>query len=225
MSRSFYADSDIIDRRLGVNASARREYHMAMIHFDSPAVQYLFIALSAVGAAVLLFVGYRLGRWMGTIGAARLIASKEQELFTAQKGFKTVYEHEQNALKKENTALMEKVKHLEAKVEDYRKKAAGFGGLFGQGQKRVDAMYALLLENESLEEALLQQNDKLRQERTDSLKEQLRSTGYRRVLMSQLLNDERIKNYVAEVMADEKRLPAPQSGNGNKALPENGEHS
>jgi hypothetical protein len=198
---------------------------MAMIHFDSLTVQYLFIALSAVGAAVLLFVGYRLGRWMGTIGAARLIASKEQELFTAQKGFKTVYEHEQNALKKENTALMEKVRHLEAKVEDYRKKAAGFGGLFGQGQKRVDAMYALLLENESLEEALLQQNDKLRQERTDSLKEQMRSTGYRRVLMSQLLNDERIKNYVAEVMADEKRLPAPQAGNGNKALPENGEHS
>ncbi len=197
---------------------------MAMIHFDSPAVQSLFIALAAVGAAVLLFVGYRLGRWMGTIGASRLIASKEQELFTAQKGFKTVYEHEQNALKKENTALMEKVKHLDAKVEDYRKKAAGFGGLFGQGQKRVDAMYALLLENESLEEALLQQNDKLRQERTDSLKEQMRSTGYRRVLMSQLLNDDRIKSYVAEVMADEKRLPAPQSAGNNKALPENGEH-
>jgi hypothetical protein len=198
---------------------------MAMIHFESQSVQYLFLALMAVGTAVLLFVGYRLGRWVGTIGAQRLIASKEQELFTAQKGFKTVYEHEQAALKKENSLLMEKVKHLEAKVEDYRKKAAGFGGLFGQGQKRVDAMYALLLENESLEEALLQQNDKLRQERTDSLKEQMRSTGYRRVLMSQLLNDDRIKNYVAEVMADEKRLPAPQSPNGNKALPENGEHS
>ena len=29
---------------------------MAMIHFDSPAVQYLFIALAAVGAAVGLVV-------------------------------------------------------------------------------------------------------------------------------------------------------------------------
>ena len=197
---------------------------MAMIRFESPGVQYLFIALMAVGTAVLLFVGYRLGRWVGTIGASRLIASKEQELFTAQKGFKTVYEHEQANLKKENSMLIEKVKHLEAKVEDYRKKAAGFGGLFGQGQKRVDAMYALLLENEALEEALMAQNDKLRQERTDSLKEQMRSTGYRRVLMSQLLNDERIKNYVAEVMADEKRLPAPAAAGNNKALPENGEH-
>ncbi|HEV8608148.1 MAG TPA: hypothetical protein VGQ99_22625 [Tepidisphaeraceae bacterium] len=191
-----------------------------MIRFESPSVQYLFFALMAVGTAVLLFIGYRLGRWVGTMGAGRLIASKEQELFTAQKGFKTVYEHEAAALKKENSLLMEKVKHLDAKVEDYRKKAAGFGGLFGQGQKRVDAMYALLLENEALEEALLAQNDKLRIERTDALKEQMRSTGYRRVLMSQLLNDDRIKSYVAEVMADEKRLPSPNGG--HKSLPENG---
>jgi hypothetical protein len=72
-------------------------------------------------------------------------------------------------------------------------------------------MYALLLENEALEEALYAQNEKLRQERTDSLKEQMRATSYRRVLMSQLLNDERIKQYVNEVLADEKRLPDAQT--------------
>jgi hypothetical protein len=44
----------------------------------------------------------------------------------------------------------------------------------------------------------------------------MRNTGYRRVLMSQLLSDERIKGYVAEVLADEKRLPAPDA---SKALP------
>jgi hypothetical protein len=77
-------------------------------------------------------------------------------------------------------------------------------------------MYALLLENESLEEALYNQNEKLKQERTDALKEQMRNTGYRRVLMSQLLSDERIKGYVAEVLADEKRLPSPDAA---KALP------
>jgi hypothetical protein len=199
-----------------------------MIKFDSPSVQYLFFALSAVGAAVLLFIGYRLGRWVGTMGAARVVANKEQELFTAQKGFKNLYESELATVRKENAVLMEKVKHLEGKVEDYRKKAAGFGGLFGQGQKRVDAMYALLLENEALEEALMSKNDKLRVEREDALKEQMRATGYRRVLMSQLLNDDRIKNYVAEVMADEKRLPSPANSNQKSLpVPENGnaEHS
>ena len=70
-------------------------------------------------------------------------------------------------------------------------------------------MYALLLENEALEEALYSQNEKLKQERTDSLKEQMRATGYRRVLMSQLLNDNRIKEYVAEILNDEKMLPRP----------------
>ena len=83
-------------------------------------------------------------------------------------------------------------------------------GLFSSGGKRADAMYALLLENEALEEALYSQNEKLRQERTDSLKDQLRATSYRRVLMSQLMNDERIKAYVAEIL-DEKALPRPDN--------------
>ena len=47
-----------------------------------------------------------------------------------------------------------KVEQMEIKVEEYRKKAAGLGGLFGSGGKKADAMYALLLENEALEEAL-----------------------------------------------------------------------
>jgi hypothetical protein len=77
-------------------------------------------------------------------------------------------------------------------------------------------MYALLLENEALEEALMSQNEKLKQERTDALKEQMRNTSYRRVLMSQLLNDDRIKSYVAEVLADEKRLPSPETATAGK---------
>ena len=36
--------------------------------------------------------------------------------------------------------------------------------------------------------------------------------GYRRVLMSQLLNDNRIKDYVREILEDEGRLPAPEGG-------------
>src|SRR5204863_9438541 len=105
------------------------------------------------------------------------------------------------------------------KVEDYRKKAAGFGGLVSSSSKRNDAMYALLLENEALEEALYAQNEKLKQERTDSLREQMRATGYRRVLMSQLLNDNRIKEYVTEILNDEKMLPRPHDRSEAPALP------
>lgn len=189
-----------------------------MPHFDSPTVQYLFYILSAVAVVLLLWIGFRVGRWAGNLASAKLIASKEQELFTAQKGFKSVYDQEINQLRQENTSLSEQVKTLTGRVEDYRKKAAGLGGLFSSSSKKSDAMYALLLENEALEEALYAQNEKLRDERTDALKEQMCATGYRRVLMSQLLNDERIKGYVAEVLSDERALPkieaAPQLPGG-----------
>ena len=183
----------------------------------------LDLIVLALIALVLLSLGYRLGRWVGTLAAAKLVENKEKELFTTQRGFKQLYEQEIAKLKESNAELVERVKTMETRVEEYRKKAAGFGGLFGSGGKRADAMYALLLENEALEEALYAQNEKLKQERTDALKEQMRSASYRRVLMSQLLNDERIKGYVAEILADEKRLPAPGGSDGNQtptALPE-----
>ena len=177
----------------------------------------LDIILYSVAGAIVLFIGYRLGRLIGSVAASRVVAQKEQELFTTQKGFRTLYEQDLNTVKAENARLAEQVQTLTARVEEYRKKAAGFGGLFSSGGKKADAMYALLLENEALEEALYSQNEKLKQERTDSLKEQMRATGYRRVLMSQLLNDNRIKEYVAEILNDEKMLPG--RGEAQTALP------
>src|SRR5690242_5688055 len=189
----------------------------AMPHFDNGTLE---VILYIIGGIVVLFVGYRIGDFIASARARRLINTREQELFTAQKGFKSLYEQELANLKNDNAKLGEELEHMKSKVEEYRKKAAGLGGLFSSGGKKADAMYALLLENEALEEALYAQNEKLRQERTDALKEQLRSTGYRRVLMSQLLNDERIKSYVAEILADEKRLPSnAENGQDRPALP------
>ena len=189
-----------------------------MLHFDSPAMEVLFWCVVACAAVLLLFIGYRLGRWIATARSQALLEQKERDLFTAQKGFKQLYETELANLRARNAELAQKNEHLAQKVEEYRKKAAGFGGLFSSGGKRADAMYALLLENEALEEALHRQNEKLSQERTDALKESLRNTGYRRVLMSQLLNDDRIKNYVAEIINDESRLPPPNSA--RQSLPQ-----
>src|SRR6476661_8263694 len=181
-----------------------------MPHTSNPTLDLILYSLAGL---LLLFIGYRVGKWIGTLAASKLIASKEQDLFTAQKSFKSLYEQELANLKDENASLHEQVKTLNDRVEDYRKKAAGFGGLFNTGGKRADAMYALLLENEALEEALYSQNEKLRQERTDSLKDQLRATSYR-----QLMNDERIKAYVAEIL-DEKALPRPDNHVERAALP------
>lgn len=178
------------------------------MHFDSQFVQIVIYILAGIVAIILLVIGHRVGGWNAARFHRRALAEKENELFTAQKGFKNLYEREAEAMKKENLDLKSQIENLNKRVEEYRKKAAGFGGLFNSGSKRADAMYALLLENESLEEALYAQNEKLKQERSDALAEQMRSTGYRRVLMSQLLSDDRIKSYVAE-MIDQQRLPNP----------------
>jgi len=182
--------------------------------------QTLEVILYCVAGVVLLFFGYRLGRAFGSLSAGRQLDKKEKELFTTQRGFKTLYESEIAALKGENDKFTEQIRLLNVRVEEYRKKAAGLGGLFSSSSKKNDAMYALLLENEALEEALYAQNEKLKQERADSLKEQMRATSYRRVLMSQLLNDERIKQYVSEVLSDDKQLPGPQT----QPATSNGDH-
>ncbi len=177
------------------------------------------IILYSIAGIVLLIIGYKVGRWISNVANTKLLASKEQELFTAQRSFKNLYDQELTNLRDDNAKLADELRLLRDKVEDYRKKAAGFGGLFSSSSKRADAMYALLLENEALEEALYSQNEKLKQERTDSLREQMRATGYRRVLMSQLLNDNRIKEYVAEILNDEKMLPRPAETQAAPALP------
>jgi len=179
---------------------------VGMPHFANDTLE---VVLYSGAGIVLLISGYRVGRVVGSASITRAIAAREAELFTAQKGFKQLYEQELSNIKAENEQLKVKSEQMNTKVEEYRKKAAGLGGLFSSGGKKADAMYALLLENEALEEALYAQNEKLKQERTDSLREQMRATGYRRVLMSQLLNDNRIKEYVAEILNDEKMLPSP----------------
>lgn len=180
-----------------------------MVTFESETARILIYVCLAIASGLLLVIGYRVGAWMSAGRFQRQLDQNQKDLFTTQTGFKKLYEGEIVQLKQQLTAITVENDTLNKRVEEYRKKAAGFGGLFGSGGKKSDAMYALLLENEALEEALHKQNQKLTVERTDAVKESLRNIGYRRVLMSQLLNDNRIKDYVREILEDEGRLPAP----------------
>lgn len=185
-------------------------YNAGMVTFESDAARYFIYGVLIVSGVILLFAGYRIGRLLASARFQREIEKSQSDLFTTQQGFKKLYESEIATLKQENGVLSGQVVALEARVEEYRRKAAGFGGLFSSGNKKSDAMYALLLENEALEEQLHKQNTKLAVERKDAVQESLRNVGYRRVLMSQLLNDNRIKEYVREILEDDHRLPATE---------------
>src|SRR5438552_4393304 len=93
-----------------------------MPHFPSDTLEVILYSIAAIA---LLFAGFRLGRMVGRRVATRAIAAKEQELFTAQKGFKNLYEQEISNVKNENAELRSKAEQMEIKVEEYRKKAAG----------------------------------------------------------------------------------------------------
>ena len=182
---------------------------MTFVTFESKTTEYFTYALLIIAGLLLLFVGYKIGQALGGMRHKRDLNKSQADLFTTQQGFKKLYESEINQIKAENQALSTQVVALEERVEEYRKKAAGFGGLFSSNSKKSDAMYALLLENEALEDALHKQNTRFMTDRKDAVQESLRNIGYRRVLMSQLLNDNRIKDYVREVLEDERRLPQP----------------
>ncbi len=186
--------------------------------FDPEAWAYFWYVILGVTAIILLFLGYKVGRWLGVGSQRKVVNQKEEELFSAQRGFKQVYDQELDTLRKENATLKEEKELLGTRVEEYRRKAAGYGGLFNSGGKQADAMYALLLENEALEEALFTQNDKLRQERTDAVKEQLRAASYRRVLMSQLMQEGKITDTARQVIGtDDVAPPSKQIEAGNSA--------
>ena len=178
-----------------------------MPKFETQTAEILAYVVLAIAGLILLAVGFLVGRAIASMRGTRELNAARNDLFTTQQGFKKLYETEIAQLRTENAAYHAEAKTLHVRVEEYRKKAAGFGGLFSSGNKKADAMYALLLENEALEEALHKQNQKLTTERTDAVQESLRNIGYRRVLMSQLLNDDRIKDYVREILEDERRLP------------------
>ena len=56
-----------------------------MPHFTN---QSLEVTLYAVAAIVLLFLGYRAGRWIGAMIHAKAMTQKAQDLFTTQNGFR-----------------------------------------------------------------------------------------------------------------------------------------
>src|ERR687893_1006032 len=89
-----------------------------MHDFDNGTLEVILYITAGV---ILIFLGYRAGRFFASMAASKTIAQKEQELFTAQKGFKNLYEQEMAKLQADNAQLGEQVKTLTARVEEYRK--------------------------------------------------------------------------------------------------------
>ncbi|MGK0289935.1 MAG: hypothetical protein ACI86H_001390 [bacterium] len=164
------------------------------------------IILSLI-AMTLLFLGYKIGSVVASLGSKKTQQSMEKDSHNLHKSLKKILEEEKNQLLTERDQLKIDNESLSTKLEDYRKKLAGMGMLnFSGNKKRADILYSLLLENEALEQLLSEQGEKLATEREDFLRHRLQDIRKRQRLMAEIFNDDTIKSYVQEVLMDESKM-------------------
>jgi len=163
--------------------------------------------LAVVGIILVLLLGYLAGRTLGVRKFARRAEHHEDRMFTIEQALKAFWDHERQNLEKQQQVLRERIDLLEKQNEEYRKKLAGLGGLmnFGRG-KRADMLMGLMLENEALEEKLFEQNLKLKEERDEYLRKELKNISYKKVLLSEIMADEEVREKMDRFIRDNRRL-------------------
>ena len=148
------------------------------------------------------FVGYRVHFRKFKVQAA----CDREEMLTIERSLKAFWDSEKQNLENEKKEMAQRIVFLEAKLEQYRRKAAGVGMMGLRKSKLSDMLVSLLIENESLEEKLFQQNLKLKQERDEFLENELRSISYKRILLSELLAQSEVRREMEKVINDRSRL-------------------
>jgi len=155
-----------------------------------------------VVSSVSYFVAYRTHGKRSKAQAA----SEREEMLTIERALKTFWDNEKQKLETDKSELEQRIKFLESKLEQYRRKAAGVGMMGLRKNKLSDMLITLLIENESLEEKLFLQNLKLKQERDEFLENELRSISYKRVLLSELLTQSEVRREMEKIISDRSRL-------------------
>ncbi len=163
--------------------------------------------LAGLMTLFVFFVGHKIGSFFTKQKFKREFESLEKESHSSNKSLKRILEEEKNQVDAKNLQLEQTNTLLKEKVEEYRKKLAGMGVLsFSGSKKRSDILYSLLLENEALEQLIAEQGDKLADERKGYMIQRMTDIRKRQRLMAELFNDDTIKNYVKDVLSDDKKM-------------------
>jgi hypothetical protein len=168
-----------------------------------PIVYQIFAVASSV---LLIFsIGYYLGYRKTIVRYAAQSVNDREEMLSIEKALKRFWDEEKEKLEKEKGELQRRISFLEAKVDQYRQKAAGIGMMGLRRSKLADMFIGLLIENESLEEKLFMQNLKLKQERDEFLENDLRNISYKRILLSELISQADVRREMEKLINDKGR--------------------
>lgn len=177
-----------------------REEHLINVIVIYQVLAALFIL------ALILSTGYYLGYRRNVRAYQKMSASDREEMLTIERALKGFWDHEKDKLIKEREELERRVQFLEDRLDQYRRKAAGIGMMGLRKSKLSDMLITLLLENETLEEKLFLQNLKLKEERDQFLENDLRNISYKRILLSELLNQSGVRREMERVLKEKSNL-------------------
>jgi len=177
-----------------------REEHLINVIVIYQVLAALFIL------ALILSTGYYLGYRRNVRTYQKMSASDREEMLTIERALKGFWDYEKDKLIKEREELERRVQFLEDRLDQYRRKAAGIGMMGLRKSKLSDMLITLLLENETLEEKLFLQNLKLKEERDQFLENDLRNISYKRILLSELLNQSGVRREMERVLKEKSNL-------------------
>jgi hypothetical protein len=171
----------------------------------------VYQALTAVFCIIIVFSsGYYLGHRRSTRRYEVQTAQDREEVLSIERALKQFWDHEKQKLENEKSELDRRIEFLEKRLDQYRRKAAGIGLMGLRKSKLTDTLISLLIENETLEEQVFLQNMKLKEERDEFLRNEMRHISYKRILLSELINQSDVRRELERVISDKstwKRLP------------------
>ena len=175
---------------------------------------FVYQSVSAIFFVIVTFTsGYFLGHRRSSKRHEIRSINDREEMLTIERSLKQFWDHEKEKLQNEKKELERHIGFLEERLDQYRRKAAGIGLMGLRKSKMTDALIALLMENETLEEKLFLQNMKLKEERDEFLKSEMRHISYKRILLSDLINQDEVRKEMERVISDKgtwKRLQFKQ---------------
>lgn len=170
---------------------------------DSELIYQIF-----AGSSAIIFV-FTAGFYLGYRKSSRKYQVQSvhdrEEMLTIERALKQFWDHEKQRLEEEKVELQRRIDFLEGRLAQYRRKAAGIGMMGLRKSKLSDMFISLLIENETLEEKLFLQNLKLKQERDEFLENDLRHISYKRILLSELINQGEVRREMERVINDKGR--------------------
>lgn len=164
------------------------------------------VIIIAFSGLALIAAGFFIARFSLSRKYRSINAENQMRLFTIERALREFWDSEKLKLERDKEELERRVNFLRAQNENLRKKLSKMG-LFGFGRaKRASLLLSLLIENEALEEKLFQMNLKLKEERDEYLRQEIRNISYNKVLLSEILASENVQKEVNKLLKDNSRM-------------------